>query len=114
LGLVLDITPGRLSDAIVHVRRALESTDARLDELRVGLNPPEQTNSSSSDEVKPDSKGKGKASGAKLVRDPVSKMTKQQIEAEIKELEEVRGDLKLKVGDCIHYILNRAHVCLFF
>jgi HAT1-interacting factor 1 len=95
---VLDLTPGRLSEAIVHVRRALESTDARLDELRIGLDQNEQpADTDAANEAKPDSKGKGKAPRAKLIRNPVSSMTKAQIEAEIKDLEEVRGDLQLKV-----------------
>jgi HAT1-interacting factor 1 len=93
LGLVLDLTSGRLADALVHVRRALDCTDARLSELRAGRAgdlPPV-------DEPAEDKKGKGKATGQRLVRDPVAAMSKGQIEAEIKELEEVLADLKLKV-----------------
>lgn len=104
LGLVLDLTSGRLSDAITHIRRALDCTDARLSELREGLanapaTAPEPT---LKEEAKEDAKGKGKATGRKLVRDPVSGMSKGQVESEIKDLEEVIAELKLKV----HYHLS--------
>jgi HAT1-interacting factor 1 len=93
--MVLDLTSGRLADAITHAEKALESVRARLTELRDGLNgqlePPPQ-------EVKKDVKGKGKLTGARLFRgDSVHQMTKVQIENEIKELDELQEDLALKV-----------------
>lgn len=99
LGLVLDLTSGRLADAIVHVRRALDCTDARLSELRTGLAaaPAVADVKMEAEDAKADVKGKGKAGGRKLVRDAVSGMSKGQIEGEIKELEEVIAELKLKV-----------------
>ncbi|KAG6813863.1 hypothetical protein H0H92_006270 [Tricholoma furcatifolium] len=97
LSMVLDLTPGRLSDAIVHAEKALESVESRLAELRDGLTgqlpplPQEET---------PSAKGKGKATGSRLVRDDlVQKMSNTQIEAEIKELTELRDDLALKVEE---------------
>lgn len=43
-------------------------------------------------------KGKGKATAPKLAKDEdVSQMSKSRIEAEIKDLEELREDLALKV-----------------
>lgn len=93
--MVLDLTSGRLSDAIIHVQKALESVESRLAELRDGvagqLPPlPPQANK--------DIKGKGKSSG-RLVRDDyVQNMSKTQIESEIKELQGLRDDLALKVG----------------
>jgi HAT1-interacting factor 1 len=95
LSMVLDLTSGRLSDAIIHVQKALESVESRLAELRDGLSGqlpplPAQT-------VK-DTKGKGKSSG-RLVRDDyVQNMSKTQIESEIKELRGLRDDLALKVS----------------
>ncbi|KAG5647843.1 hypothetical protein DXG03_007767 [Asterophora parasitica] len=97
LSMVLDLTPGRLSEAIVQAEKALESVESRLAELRDGLSgqlpllPQEET---------PSAKGKGKATGTRLVRDDlVQKMSKPQIEAEIKELGELREDLALKVDE---------------
>ena len=95
LSMVLDLTPGRLSDSIVHAEKALESVETRLAELRDGLNG--QLMPVSREEVK-ESKGKEKSWGSKLIRDSlIQEMTKAQIEAEIKELEGLREDLALKV-----------------
>ena len=94
--MVLDLTSGRLSDAIIHVQKALESVESRLAELRDGLAgqlppPPPQA-------VNDDTKGKSKSSG-RLVRDDyVQNMSKTQIENEIKELHGLRDDLELKVS----------------
>jgi HAT1-interacting factor 1 len=93
--MVLDLTSGRLSDAISHVEKALESVESRMALLRDGLSnqvpaapPPE--------EQKPDIKGKGKAT-AKLARDDPQSMTKSQMESELKELSGLKDDLALKV-----------------
>jgi HAT1-interacting factor 1 len=92
--MVLDLTSGRLADAIIHAERALESVQARLAELREGLNGELKP----LEEVKKDLKGKGKSTGARLVRDDlVQQMTKVQIESEIKELDDLQEDLALKV-----------------
>ena len=95
--MVLDLTSGRLSDAIIHVQKALESVESRLGELRDGLAgqlpplPPQQADND-------DTKGKSKSSG-RLVRDDyVQNMSKTQIENEIKELHGLRDDLELKVS----------------
>ena len=97
LSIALDLTAGRLADAIHHAQRALESIEARLDELRAGLAgtlsppPPPPTDS-------PDAKGKGKGKPALLAPDElVQNWSKAQIEAEIKELSELKQDLALKV-----------------
>lgn len=94
LSMVLDLTSGRLADAISHAEKALESVETRLAELRDGLAgqlPPLP------EEPPADTKGKGKAV-TKLVRDDaVQKMPKQRIESEIKDLSELRDDLALKV-----------------
>lgn len=95
LSMVLDLTSGRLSDAIIHVQKALESVETRLAELRDGLAgqlPPLTAQASN------DTKGKGKSS-SRLVRDDyVQNMSKTQIESEIKELDGLRDDLALKVS----------------
>ncbi|KAG6909345.1 hypothetical protein DXG01_000945 [Tephrocybe rancida] len=97
LSMVLDLTSGRLSDAIVQAEKALESVESRLAELRDGLSgqlPPIPQ------EEKPSAKGKGKSTGTRLVRDDlVQNMSKTQIEAEIKDLAELREDLALKVEE---------------
>lgn len=96
--MVLDLTSGRLADAIEHAEKALRSVEARLAELRIGLSgqmkvEPEKAIASK------DPKGKGKmVTSTKLIRDElVSSMTTAQIEAEIKELDGLREDLALKV-----------------
>jgi HAT1-interacting factor 1 len=97
--MVLDLTSGRLSDAIVHAEKALRSVETRLAELRNGLAgqlPPLP------EEASTDSKGKGKSTTARLIRDDyVQNMSKPQIENEIKELSGLRDDLALKV--CGYY-----------
>jgi HAT1-interacting factor 1 len=96
LSMVLDLTSGRLADAIGHAANALESVETRLAELRDGLSgqlPP-------APETKASLKGKEKATGTRLVRDDlVQNMSKTQIEAEIKELSGLKEDLALKVRD---------------
>lgn len=96
LSIVLDLTSGRLSDAILHVEKALESVDARLVELRDGIDgkllpAPVQ-------EVKVNIKGKGKAVGSGVHADAVRNLTKGQMEAEIKECKGLKEDLALKVS----------------
>jgi HAT1-interacting factor 1 len=96
LSMVLDLTSGRLADAIVHAEKALESVETRLAELRDGMN--DQLRTEPREEEKKDLKGKGKSTGARLIRDNLVKdMTKAQIEAEVKELNELKEDLALKV-----------------
>ncbi|KAH9893305.1 hypothetical protein C8Q73DRAFT_648034 [Cubamyces lactineus] len=99
LSIVLDLTSGRLGDAIVHAERALDSVEARLAELRdalsgQGLVKPEPPQS------KEDVKGKGKATGPRILGDDaIVHMTKSQMEAEEKELQGLREDLALKVEE---------------
>ena len=95
LSIVLDLTSGRLKQAIEHAEKALDSVEARLAELRNGLSGQQ---AAPTEPVKVDAKGKGKATGPALARDEdVSQMSKSRIEGEIKELEELREDLALKV-----------------
>ncbi|KAH9004443.1 hypothetical protein EDB86DRAFT_2797544, partial [Lactarius hatsudake] len=99
LSIALDLTAGRLADAIHHAQRALESIEARLDELRAGLAGtlaplPEPTPEDD------DAKGKGKGKQCALAPDElVQNWSKTQIEAEIKELGELKQDLALKVDE---------------
>ncbi|EGO22338.1 hypothetical protein SERLADRAFT_334181, partial [Serpula lacrymans var. lacrymans S7.9] len=99
LSMVLDLTSGRLKDAISHAEEALESVECRLAELRDGLSgqvPAVPT--IKEEDKKGDEKGKGKKQ--KLVRDDeVRNMTKIQMEAEMKEVEGLREDLALKVEE---------------
>jgi HAT1-interacting factor 1 len=109
LGIALDLTAGRLADAIHHAQRALESIEARLAELQKGLagTLPPLPEPSDDDEAKDkeNGKGKGKGKGKKAVLAPeelVQNRSKAQIEAEIKELGELKQDLALKV--CIYLL----------
>ena len=92
--MVLDLTSGRLSDAITHAERALESIESRIALLRDGLSgqipipPPEVP--------KQDHKGKGKAT-LKLTTDDLRDYSKSQLESELKELTGLKDDLALKV-----------------
>ena len=111
LSMVLDLTSGRLSDAIVHAEKALQSIEARVAELESGLSghlKPESRGQSTVD-TKDSVKGKGKAVGGKLVRDDlVQNMTKVQIESELKELEGLKEDLGLKV--CLGFDIG--YICI--
>ncbi|KAF9466041.1 hypothetical protein BDZ94DRAFT_239462 [Collybia nuda] len=96
LSMVLDLTSGRLSDAIVHAEKAFESVESRLTELKAGLS----GQLASAPDMRSDLKGKGKSTGGRLVRDDlVQNMSRSQIEAEFKELSELKEDLALKVEE---------------
>lgn len=96
LSMVLDLTSGRLQDAIVHAEKALESVESILAELRDGLSG--QLAPIPVAEAKADAKGKGKATVTRLVRDDlVQNMSRTQMENEIKDLSELKTDLALKV-----------------
>lgn len=97
LSIVLDLTSGRLSDAILHAEKALESVDARLLELRDGIDG--QLLPAPSQEATADKKGKGKAVGSGVHADSMRHLTKSQMEAEIKECEGLKEDLALKVEE---------------
>ena len=89
------MTPGQLSSAVSHVEKALQSVEARIGELRVG---PQQR--STPPPSAPDPKGKGKAemvSHSLLKGDSVHDLSPQEIEVELKEMDELRSDLMLKV-----------------
>jgi HAT1-interacting factor 1 len=87
LSIVLDMTPGRLSDSITHAEQAHSSIQDRITELK-------GAQSSPAAETKSDPKGKGKAA----MGSEITSMTPAQIEVEIKELTELGEDLKLKVS----------------
>lgn len=96
LSIVLDLTSGRLNDAITHAERALDSVEARLAELRDALSG--QGLVTQVVDEKTDPKGKGKAKGPRLLGDDaVQHLSKSQMEAEVKELRGLKEDLALKV-----------------
>lgn len=98
--MVLDLTSGRLWDAIVHAEKALESVLERIQELKDGLNgklPPAPVA-----EQREDKKGKGKAAPSlSLAGDLVQNLSKSQMEGELQELEDLKEDLALKVGQAV-------------
>lgn len=94
LSIVLDMTPGRLSDSIIHAEKALESIETRLAELKEAL---PNSSSTAPPAEQADPKGKGKAK-ADLGDVSIMRMTTSQIEAEVKELDGLKEDLVLKVG----------------
>ncbi|KAG8220811.1 hypothetical protein J3R82DRAFT_2256 [Butyriboletus roseoflavus] len=97
LSMVLDLTSGRLSDAIVHAEKALESVLERIQELKDGLSgklPPAPV------AERGDKKGKGKGTPFLLLaRDLVQNMSKIQMEGELQEMEGLKEDLALKVDE---------------
>lgn len=100
--MVLDLTSGRLSDAIMHAQLALESVEARLVELQNGLaTAPDAASTSAAPVSEPDQDTKGKGKAKAVAQDDVASLSKSQIEAEIKELEGLKEDLALKVSPYI-------------
>ena len=94
LSIVLDMTPGRLSDSILHAENALKSIEARLFELNEAL----PASTATIQEEQPDPKGKGKGKAKHIPgADSITRMTTSQIQAEIKEMAELKDDLVLKV-----------------
>lgn len=92
---MLDLTSGRLGDAISHAERALESVEARLAELRDALSGQGLV---SMDIDQTDAKGKGRAAKLPILGDDaVQKLSRDQMEGEVKELQGLREDLALKV-----------------
>lgn len=96
LSMVLDLSSGRLSDAITHAEKALESVEARLAELRNAVGGQMKVENLQ----KPDPKGKGKApaKGPRMLGDDaIQNLSQSQMTTEIKELEGLKEDLALKV-----------------
>lgn len=101
LSIVLDLSSGKLASAIEHAEKALESVEARLAELRNGISGQMKVeslpDSSASD---PKGKGKATAKGPRILGDDaIHKLSKSQMEAEVKELEGLKEDLALKVEE---------------
>jgi HAT1-interacting factor 1 len=90
LSMVLDLTSGRLSDAIIHAEKARESVIARLNVLRGVIQNGEHV------QVKDNGKGKGKASEGTL-DDDLKGLGKEEVISQIKEFEDLENDLALKV-----------------
>ncbi|KAF8637646.1 hypothetical protein AX17_002714 [Amanita inopinata Kibby_2008] len=97
LSMVLDLTSGRLSEAISHAEKALESVESRIALLRDGLSG--QVPVLPTESQKKDAKGKGKAAHKLMTDDVVQTMSKSQMENEIKELTGLKDDLALKVEE---------------
>ncbi len=92
--MVLDLTPGRLGDAIEHVEKAIASVVARLQVLRDGIQ------GKLPEPVPAGGKGKGKASVVGIqIGDSIASLTGEQTEKEIKEFEELKGELEQKVRE---------------
>lgn len=99
LSIVLDLTSSRQSESIVHAEKALSSVEARLAELRNVLSG--QVKVEETGAAQTDAKGKGKAAASSSRiegDDSIRKLSKSQMEAEVKELEGLKEDLALKVG----------------
>ncbi|CAE6480984.1 unnamed protein product [Rhizoctonia solani] len=86
LALVLDLTPDKLSEGARHIEQAISSLRARVTVIKDRL------------ESLPDTKGKGKGKGV-AVNDPIDTMDEAQLQAELKDVEELLNDLTLKHED---------------
>jgi HAT1-interacting factor 1 len=82
LSLVLDLTPGKLSEGVRHIEQAIASLQARITVIKERLESPI------------DVKGKGKGIA---VNDPIDTMDEAGLRTELKEVEELLKDLSLKV-----------------
>lgn len=82
LSLVLDLTPGKLSEGVRHIEQAIASLQARISVIKERLETPV------------DVKGKGKGV---LTRDVLDTMDEDALKAELKDVEELLKDLTLKV-----------------
>lgn len=101
LSLALDLTPGKLAGAVEHAEKAVQSVDTRLGLLREALaKAPAEEDSRMEDAAAAGAKGKAKASGilGNLVTDSLDGLTREQLEAQIKEFEELKSDLNAKVS----------------
>lgn len=101
LSIVLDLTSGRLSDAITHAETALESVLARISEIKGSLGGKVTPISEPSEQ---NHKGKERlislaSVSSKLVQD----MTPSQMQAELHDLESLKDDLAAKVGNGVNH-----------
>ncbi|KAG8904937.1 hypothetical protein FRB99_000991 [Tulasnella sp. 403] len=103
LSLVLDLTPGKLSAAIEHAEKAVQSVEARLQLLRSAL---DNASAQATSAPAPPTSSKGKEKATNLLsadslaaNDSLEGLTKAQIEAQIKEFEGLKNDLDAKVED---------------
>jgi len=99
LSMVLDLTSGRLSDAIIHAEKALKSVLGRISEVKDGLDG-KLTPTPVPEHKELDRKGKGKGKAAPVVLasgELVQNLTKSQLEGELRDLESLREDLAAKV-----------------
>ncbi|KIJ55652.1 hypothetical protein M422DRAFT_151223 [Sphaerobolus stellatus SS14] len=94
LCIVYDMTPGRLAQAIDHARKAEASVQARLDEVTARLQKPFTKQEG---ESKPDVKGKGKATYVAELS--LEDMNKEQLQAELNELQALLEDVSLKIEE---------------
>lgn len=109
LCIVLDMSSGRLSEAIEHAEKALASVEARLAELRNAASGQMKVESIS---PKPESTGKGKAAarGPRLLGDDaVQYLDSSKIAAQIKEMEGLKEDLALKVFNSPSFCRGESH-----
>ncbi|CUA78066.1 NASP-related protein sim3 [Rhizoctonia solani] len=84
LALVLDLTQNKLSEGIRHMEQAISSLKARVTVIKDRLDSP------------PDTNGKGKGIA---INDPIDTMDEAQLQAELKEVEELVNDLSIKHED---------------
>ncbi|KAH7094189.1 hypothetical protein BKA62DRAFT_760842 [Auriculariales sp. MPI-PUGE-AT-0066] len=99
LGMALDLTSGRLKDAVEHTQRAKASIEARMAELKVGLQGQQPSAAAKPISSSGPSKGKGKAPAQSLRKDLVETMSRSEIEQEVNELSGILEELELKLEE---------------
>lgn len=107
----MDLTPGKLAGAVGHAEKAVKSVDERLSILRVRLaEAPSEQDSAMEEGSGASATGKGKAKATGMIgilaNDAIESLNKSQLEAQIKEFEELRGDLAAKVRVPLVIFLN--------
>ena len=95
LSLALDLTPGKLAYAVEQAEKAVASVDARLELLNKA-----QGKASDTDAAMVESMAPVGAHGmiGSLANDGIDGLSKTQLQAQLKEFQEMRTELAAKVG----------------
>ncbi|EJU03524.1 hypothetical protein DACRYDRAFT_49750 [Dacryopinax primogenitus] len=90
LTIVCDLTVGKLQEAITHAEGAKQSLEARLVLLKAAQE--QQT-------LPVEANGNGKQTLASKEQAGINAMSKEELAAEIKDIEELRGEMTAKIDD---------------
>ncbi|KZP01730.1 hypothetical protein CALVIDRAFT_16754 [Calocera viscosa TUFC12733] len=94
LTIVCDLTVGKLQEAITHAQAAKDSLEARLALLKEA-----QGKAGAPAEVAEPASGKGKESLGNKDQVQIAAMSKEELAAEIKDIEELKAEMTAKIDD---------------